>query len=249
MNKNVVFSLFGDKLRHNLDEIKLREKKEYHDPKRCMYICKKCGKPTVKFIMNHNSKPVFARIRCDCDSINEVFGYDKPNNNIIHEKISFSQLPNKNSSFNNALITCQKFCKNIDRCLILGKGIFIQGSEYSGKTSLIDCIATELENKNINFYCINFKELINLIKKDFGKIKFEKSDSFKKLSNYDVLLIDDISVIDGIYFEQLFENILTERFKNKKPTIFTSSSNISNLKLNENIKNIILKMSKEISTK
>ena len=62
-----------------------------------------------------------------------------------------------------------------------------------------------------------------------------------------MLLIDDISVIDGIYFEQLFENILTERFKNKKPTIFTSSSNISNLKLNENIKNIILKMSKEIS--
>ena len=56
-------------------------------------------------------------------------------------------------------------------------------------------------------------------------------------------------VSDGIYFEQLFENILTERFKNKKPTIFTSSSNISNLKLSENIKNIILKMSKEISTK
>ena len=126
MSNNVTLSLFSDKLKHSIDEIELNERKEIYDRTQHMYICKKCKKPSAKFIMNYQGEPVYARVRCGCDIISGM--YEKDNKEIISKESKFEKTStSKSKNFQTALESCQKFCKNIDKCLQIGKGIYLHG--------------------------------------------------------------------------------------------------------------------------
>lgn len=243
MSKNIALSLFADKLKRSIDEIEINERKEIYDRAQHMYICKRCKKPSAKFIMNYQGEPVYARVRCGCDVVANMYEYETESEKPINADSKFDNLfSQKSENFKAALESCQKFCKNVDRCLEIGKGIYIHGGYHSGKTYLLECISNELiKNKKINYALFDFPEIIKTAKNHFN---ISKTSEF--LNQFDVLLIDNLTLIDGIFFENVIISSLQDRFENKKPTIFTSSNNIDSLQVSEQLKNLLKKSSKEM---
>lgn len=243
MNNNVALSLFSDKLKHSIDEIELNERKEIYDRAQHMYICKRCKKPSAKFIMNYQGEPVYARVRCGCDVISGMYEVKEETEKPINKNSSFEKSSTqKSQNFRTALNSCKKFCENIDKCLEIGKGIYLHGGYHSGKTYLLECMSNELmKNKKINYALFDFPEIIKTAKNHFS---VSKTSEF--LNQFDVLLIDNLTLIDGIFFENVFISAIHDRYENKKPTIFTSSSDINSLQVSDTLKNLLKKSSKEM---
>lgn len=243
MSKNIALSLFADKLKRSIDEIEINERKEIYDRAQHMYICKRCKKPSAKFIMNYQGAPVYARVRCGCDVVSSMYEYETEPEKAVNSDSNFEKSSTqKSQNFQTALNSCQKFCANIDKCLQIGKGIYLHGGYHSGKTYLLECISNELiKNQKINYALFDFPEIIKTAKNHFS---ISKTSEF--LNQFDVLLIDNLTLIDGIFFENVIISSLQDRYDNKKPTIFTSSNDIESLQVSDTLKNLLKKSSKEM---
>ena len=246
---NPVFSLFADCLHEKLDGFKVREKTEYHDVAKDVYTCKKCGEPTVKFIMMyHNVKPVYARCTCGCGVWSGVESeYNKtPESKEEHEENIYRGATLKRTTVRNphigkTLESCDIFCMNIGKFIAKRTGLYITGKKNSGKTHMVSCIYNHFKECKIT--SLQFISLPNLENNLKDKITGQKTEGFV---SSDLLIIDDFKGFQGKAFELSFLGILKERIKNKKLIVFASEYKISELPVCEDLKKLINSYSREL---
>ncbi len=111
-----------------------------------------------------------------------------------------------------------------------GDGLYIEGTNGTGKTHLAVAIALQLIGEGIPVICKTSGKLLQDIKKsfDFGKVQeYEILDAYKQA---DLLIIDDLGKeqctdwgVSTLY------SILNERYEDMKPTIVTTNYNTEGL--------------------
>ncbi len=111
-----------------------------------------------------------------------------------------------------------------------GDGLYIEGTNGTGKTHLAAAIALQLIGEGIPVICKTSSDLLQDIKKSFDA---EGAQEYKVLGVYkkaDLLIIDDLGKeqctdwgISTLY------SILNDRYEDMKPTIITTNYNTENL--------------------
>lgn len=111
-----------------------------------------------------------------------------------------------------------------------GDGLYIEGTNGTGKTHLAAAIALQLINEGIPVVCKTSSDLLGDIKKSFsfeGAKEHEVLDVYKKV---DLLIIDDLGKeqcsdwsMSTLYY------ILNDRYEDMKPTIVTTNYNAEEL--------------------
>lgn len=110
--------------------------------------------------------------------------------------------------------------KDVGRCLTL----FSEGFG-SGKTQLALLIAKEIHAQGNEFAFLTMEDLLKSVKSTYSKdSKFNEQQIIKRLSNVDLLIIDDVKDCFGSQTEQnIMFNVLNGRYLNELPTIFTTN--------------------------
>lgn len=108
------------------------------------------------------------------------------------------------------------------------KGLWIYGTMGTGKTHLLGCLAGELKSNNIAFEMIGvsqFIEDLNASMRASGSNLEKRKDELKSKTR--VLLIDDIGTEYATAWNaKTWLDILSYRYDNRFPTIFTSNLTI-----------------------
>lgn len=106
-------------------------------------------------------------------------------------------------------------------------GFFLYGPVGVGKSLLAKKAMTKVLNKGYSAYITSVSKMMSDIKKDNSSFS---RDTFNKVLDVDLLILDDIGVERGTEFEieQLFQ-ILESRWRDYKPIIFTSNLTLEEL--------------------
>ena len=123
-------------------------------------VCKKCGTPRM-FHFTDYGKDCWLPIACTCmleekqrrefaDRVAENRDRSGVNGRDVY--MTFNRFP-RNSENNRAFESALNFCKNIDKVLEKGQGMYIYGATGTCKTLLVLCIANFLldDGKNVKF--------------------------------------------------------------------------------------------------
>lgn len=127
-----------------------------------------------------------------------------------------------------------------------GKGLyFYSKTKGSGKTRLAISIGNALikvKKQSVKF--LTTLDLLNEIKNTYNKdSKYTESQLIESINNVNVLILDDFGVERPTdWVSEILFNILDNRMKSLKVTIFTSNDIVENLKHNDRIKSRISKM-------
>lgn len=132
--------------------------------------------------------------------------------------------------------SASNFCKNNDRCLENGWGIYFYGPCGTGKTELMACMANELMTKHLKT-CIftSFRELSKQIRETFNTRKRTELDIFNRIRKTEFLFIDDIgcevlrSNGEDTWLQEKVYDIIDARYNSYTPTIFSSNYSIDEL--------------------
>lgn len=152
-----------------------------------------------------------------------------------YKKISFDTLDlDRPSDFLNAVERCKTFCKKWDEVKKQGLGMYIYGDVGTGKTLLTACIGNYLLEQMTPVLFTNFFEIGKQIKNTYSGngSEFEFID---KLSNIDLLIIDDIGTEvmerngERTWIQDKIYDVVNARYINNKVTIFTSNESLSEL--------------------
>lgn len=142
--------------------------------------------------------------------------------------LDFSQLEDVSPSFALAKQSAIKYQKAIHICKNKGLGMYLFGDNGRGKTALAACILRAAATRSYSVYSTNLTEVVEKLFNNKIKISF--------LKEVDFLLIDDIGSermmkadSEGTYVSEKANEIITEREKNLKSTLFTSNLKISEL--------------------
>ena len=122
---------------------------------------------------------------------------------------------------------CKRYCEIADDVLINGIGIYLFGTNGTGKTRLTACMGNELMNNGYTVLYTNFTEIAR---------KMLKSDNFiNQLSSVNFLFIDDFGtekVVKGnedIWLQEKVFEVINKRYIDRKPIIFTSNYSLKEL--------------------
>ena len=122
---------------------------------------------------------------------------------------------------------CKRYCEIADDVLINGIGIYLFGTNGTGKTRLTACMGNELMNNGYTVLYTNFTEIAR---------KTLKSDAFiKQLSGMNFLFIDDFGtekVVKGnedIWLQEKVFEVINKRYIDRKPIIFTANYSLKEL--------------------
>ena len=115
--------------------------------------------------------------------------------------------------------------KDAGRCLT-----FFSDGFGSGKTQLAVLIAKEIHAAGNEFSFLTMEDLLKAVKSTFSKeSKFDERQIIKRLSNIDLLIIDDVKDCFGSQTEKnLMFNVINGRYLNELPIIFTTNLNPNN---------------------
>ncbi len=228
-------------------------KKEYYDPKKDMFVCRKCGEPTIKKIMMFEGIPEIRRVICKCDV------WDKENNekreaeiakqNQIKELKKSSLLGQRyiGCSFEDTRVIIPQFKESVELCQVyaleasamkdIGKGLFLYGNPGCGKTHLISCMANYMTENLHACLFTNVSEILKSIKATF---KNQYQDTEKKimdrLGNVDFLFLDDLGAEqvqrndEDTWAQEKIFDVINTRYNKKLPVIITSNYSIDQLK-------------------
>lgn len=107
-----------------------------------------------------------------------------------------------------------------------GDGLYIEGTNGTGKTHLAAAIALQLIGEGIPVICKTSSDLLQDIKKSFdseGTKEHEVLDIYKKV---DLLIIDDLGKEQcSDWSMSTLYSILNDRYEDMKPTIVTTNYN------------------------
>ena len=85
----------------------------------------------------------------------------------------------------------EKYCKNFEKALEKGAGIYIYGVKGTGKTFYSLCIFNEL-SKNYKVYRTTLKQIYRRIKGTWDKLNLSEEAVYKDLLNADLIILDDL---------------------------------------------------------
>lgn len=193
----------------------------------------------MKFIFNKNSKPCFKNsIELFLWNQNQGIKYAKKiiqqnKKNKIKKNLDSSGIKSLHieCSFNNYKIECRgqqialdrsieyvsDFEKNISNFIFSGK-------PGTGKNHLTSAIGKELIFKGKTFLIVTMSDLMSNIKDTFVN-NFSEKRLINKLSNVDLLVIDEI----GVQIESKYENIIINQIIDRRSSSKLKTGMLSNL--------------------
>jgi DNA replication protein DnaC len=114
-----------------------------------------------------------------------------------------------------------------------GEGLYIEGTNGTGKTHLAAAIALHLLEKGRSVICQTSIDLLNNIKLQFNAKNTESNNEHKILSAYasaDLLILDDLGKEQSTDWSiAVLYSIINERYEDMLPVIITTNYNEHNL--------------------
>lgn len=165
----------------------------------------------------------------DCDFLKDLVG--KTYYNLHFSDVE--KLPNVNTTYQNAFLSCKKYVENIYSKGILEKGLgmyLYSQNAGTGKSTLMACLRNGLIEKNIKCVFVNEADLIRFARDPKATLDDNGWFTFSLFKTVDVLILDDIGVSNlsnnnayaewrnGILYE-----LIEKRNKDGRCTLFTSN--------------------------
>lgn len=111
-----------------------------------------------------------------------------------------------------------------------GDGLYIEGTNGTGKTHLAAAIALQLIGNGIPVICKTSSDLLLDIKKSFDGEGVRESEVLDIYKRVDLLIIDDLGKEQcSDWSMSTLYSILNDRYEDMKPTIVTTNYNAENL--------------------
>lgn len=124
----------------------------------------------------------------------------------------------------------KEYADNFSDHKAMGDGLYIEGTNGTGKTHLAAAIALQLIGEGIPVICKTSSDLLQDIKKSFsfeGTKEHEVLDIYKKV---DLLIIDDLGKEQcSDWSMSTLYSIMNDRYEAMKPTIITTNYNVDRL--------------------
>lgn len=123
---------------------------------------------------------------------------------------------------------CKRYCTVADAVLSNGTGIYLFGTNGTGKSWLTACMGNELMN---NFYTVLYTNFAEISK----KILTSNEDFINRLAKIDFLFVDDFGtekVVNGNedkWLQEIVFEVINKRYIENKPIIFTSNYSLQEL--------------------
>lgn len=108
--------------------------------------------------------------------------------------------------------------------LATGDGLYIEGTNGTGKTHLAAAIALQLIDAGVPVVCKTSADLLSDVKKAFDDSSITEAAVLKAYKDADLLIIDDLGKeqVTDWSISTLY-NILNDRYEDMKPTIITTN--------------------------
>jgi DNA replication protein DnaC len=107
-----------------------------------------------------------------------------------------------------------------------GEGLYIEGTNGTGKTHLAAAIALQLIHEGIPVVCKTSIDLLDDIKRAFDDNQVSEYDVLKVYKQVDLLIIDDLGKEQCTDWSMsTLYSILNDRYEDMKPTIITTNFN------------------------
>lgn len=111
-----------------------------------------------------------------------------------------------------------------------GDGLYIEGTNGTGKTHLAAAIALQLIGEGIPVICKTSSDLLMDIKKSFDSEGAREHEVLAVYKRVDLLIIDDLGKEQcSDWSMSTLYSILNDRYEDMKPTIVTTNYNADNL--------------------
>lgn len=107
-----------------------------------------------------------------------------------------------------------------------GEGLYIEGTNGTGKTHLAAAIALQLIHEGVPVVCKTSIELLDDIKKAFDDKQVSEHEILKVYKQVDLLIVDDLGKEQCTDWSMsTIYSILNDRYEDLKPTIITTNFN------------------------
>ena len=200
-----------------------------------LMYCAKCNTPKqmrIKSLSSGNEEIIYCTCSCQQDEYKKKQEwYNKEQRLRQIESIRLSGIKDSqllNCRFNKDMfphsahsIQCRNYCDNWEKNLKANNGLLFFGTVGTGKTFYAGCILNEiLERYVVSVKATSLSNLMNGIFSASDKNEYIQ----KNIQEPMLLLIDDLGTERDTSYsaERIFE-IIDERYKTKKPTIFTTN--------------------------
>lgn len=111
-----------------------------------------------------------------------------------------------------------------------GEGLYIEGTNGTGKTHLAAAIALQLINEGIPVICKTSSDMMADIKRGFDSGEVTEYEVLKAYKEVDLLIIDDLGKEQCTDWSMsTLYSILNDRYEDMKPTIVTTNYNTDGL--------------------
>ena len=111
-----------------------------------------------------------------------------------------------------------------------GEGLYIEGTNGTGKTHLAAAIALQLINEGVPVICKTSSDMMADIKRGFDSGEVTEYEVLKAYKEVDLLMIDDLGKEQCTDWSMsTLYSILNDRYEDMKPTIVTTNYNTDGL--------------------
>lgn len=122
---------------------------------------------------------------------------------------------------------CKRYCEIAEDILVNGIGIYLYGTNGTGKSRLTACMGNELMSNGYTVLYTNFTEIARQILKG--------DEILNQLSKVDFLFIDDFGTErvtkgnDDLWLQEAVFDVINKRYIDRKPIIFTANYSLKEL--------------------
>lgn len=222
-------------------------KEDEHLTENYELICNKCGGQRY---FQHKEMVVVCLCECQSKAIEEAEERRKAEEKMQslqklkelsllgkrYQNATFENLDmNRPDDFKRAVERCKKYCENWSEIKKHGLGIYLYGDVGTGKSLLTACIGNYLLAKFTTVLFTNFFEIAKQIKKTFTDNSMTESAFIERLTNVDLLIIDDLGTEivmkngEKTWIQDKIYDIINARYINQKSTIFSSNESLVDL--------------------
>lgn len=206
-----------------------------------LLYCGKCNTPKQTFIEGFGRN---MPVPCKCRKEQEQA--EKEREELLKKQARINSLRNssllgvryRNATFENTETEhsiefakiynrCQRYCEVADAVLKNGTGIFLFGTNGTGKTRLTACMGNELMQNNYTVLFTNFAEITKRVFKD--------DEFIEKLAKIEFLFIDDFGTekvtkgSEDLWMQEKVFEVVNKRYNECKPIIFSSNYSLKEL--------------------
>lgn len=134
--------------------------------------------------------------------------------------------PGRKHSYEVAKAYADRFAYHASR----GEGLYIEGTNGTGKTHLAAAIALQLINEGVPVICRTSADMMADIKRGFDSGEITEYEVLKAYKEVDLLVVDDLGKEQCTDWSvSTLYSILNDRYEDMKPTIVTTNFNTDGL--------------------